>query len=197
MQPCLVVLCNRGHEMRGCLLVCSPSLATGARLCCDSLPSTNLNLNLNLNLNHHHHHKVVSTSCHKSACLDQDSGFLRMVHTVSSCVFKWHPTNHVDDSSLQCLPPSVFLLAGTSTRSDGQKMLDHHVLSGPRSSRSRQEWLTAFPARLFKTDLCTSTSTTKLDQQRYRNDTTKVHVSPRGVRVTMVLWCVPGVLTTM
>ena len=45
MQPCLVVLCNRCHEMRGCLLVCSPSLESGARLCCDSLPLTNLNLN--------------------------------------------------------------------------------------------------------------------------------------------------------
>ena len=47
MQPCLVVLCNQGHEMRGCLLVRSPSLASGARLCCDSLPLTNLNLSLN------------------------------------------------------------------------------------------------------------------------------------------------------
>ena len=48
--PCSLALwfCNRGHEMRGCLPVCSPSLASGARLCCDSLPSTNLNLNLNL-----------------------------------------------------------------------------------------------------------------------------------------------------
>ena len=36
--------------MRGCLLVWSPSLASGARLCCDSLPLTNLNLNLCMTL---------------------------------------------------------------------------------------------------------------------------------------------------
>ena len=75
----------------------------------------------------------------------------RMVHTV----FFLH---HQDDSFLLCLPPFAFLLAGACRRRDGQKMLDHHVLIGLLSSRSRQAWLTAFSAQLFKTDLCTAAS---------------------------------------
>ena len=46
---CLALWLCRGREMRGFMLFCcSPSLESGARLCSDKLPSTDLNLNLNL-----------------------------------------------------------------------------------------------------------------------------------------------------